>query len=135
MTERILMVDDSSAKRVAKTVSSIVAPRTSTNLALSPGGTITIQPDCIEEQVVVGSSVMGGVTLAPALFSSVQPDNGKRIVLIGNSNTSPVTIVNSAPASAKQAILTQDAVLGLGKTLSLVYIEALDAYVETSRSI
>ena len=47
MTERILMVDDSSAKRVAKTVSSIVAPITSTYLALSPGGTITIQPDAI----------------------------------------------------------------------------------------
>lgn len=135
MTERILIVDDYSAKRVAKTVSSIVAPRTSTNLALSPGGTITIQPDAIEEQVVVGSSVMGGVTIATALFGSIEPVSGKRVILIGNSNTSPVTILNSSPASSKQAILTSDATLGLGKTLTLIYNEVLDVYVETARSV
>lgn len=135
MTQRILLVDEETAKKTSQSISSLVAPRTSVNLALEQGSTISIQADAIEEQIVVGSSVMGGVTLAPALFSSVQPGRAKRIVLIGNSNTSPITILNSSPASSKQAILKEDAVLGLGKTLSLVYIEALDVYVETSRSI
>jgi hypothetical protein len=135
MTQRILLVDDETAKKTTQSISSLVAPRTSANLALAQDGTITIQADSTEEQIVVGSSVMGGVTLSPALFSSVQPGRGKRIVLVGNSNTSPITILNSSPASSKQAILKEDAVLGLGKTISLVYIETLDVYVETSRSI
>jgi hypothetical protein len=135
MAERILVANDQTGKQKLRDFVSLSAPLVSATTNLTSSSTLSLNADYIEEHIVVGSSVAGGITTTPELFGSSSVTNGKKIVLIGNSNVSPVTIAKVAPVQSKQIYLQSDAVLGLGSSLTLVFNSSLDAYIEVSRSI
>lgn len=135
MAERILVANDQTGKQKLRDFVSLSAPLVSATTNLTSSSTLSLNADYIEEHIVVGSSVAGGITTTSELFGSSSVTNGKKIVLIGNSNVSPVTIAKVAPVQSKQIYLQSDAVLGLGSSLTLVFNSSLDAYIEVSRSI
>lgn len=110
------------------------APTVSTATSLTSGGTITLSVAAHEEQILVGTAVSGGVTLATVAFGSTAPVNGKKVILIGNSDSDTVTLVADTTPVAKGLWLNGDCQLGKGKTLTLVYNSTLDAYLELSRN-
>lgn len=110
------------------------APTVNTQTSLTAGGTITLSVAAHEEQILVGTAVSGGVTLATAAFGSTAPVNGKKVILIGNSDTDTVTLVADTTPVAKGLWLNGDCQLGKGKTLCLVYNSTHDAYLELSRN-
>ncbi len=110
------------------------APTVSTATSLTAGGTITLSVAAHEEQLLVGTAVVGGVTLAVAAFGSTAPVNGKKVILIGNSDDNTISLTADITPIAKGLWLNGDIQLGKGKTLSLVYNSTLDAYIELSRN-
>ena len=111
------------------------APTVNTQTSLTAGGTITLSVAAHEEQILVGTAVSGGVTLATVAFGSTAPVNGKKVILIGNSDTNTVSLTSDTTGVAKGLWLNGDVQLGRGKTLSLVYNSTLDAYLELSRNV
>jgi hypothetical protein len=110
------------------------APTVSTATSLTAGGTITLSVAAHEEQILVGTAVVGGVTLAAAAFGSTAPVNGKKVILIGNSDDNTISLTADITPIAKGLWLNGDIQLGKGKTLTLVYNSTLDAYLELSRN-
>jgi hypothetical protein len=110
------------------------APTVSTATSLTAGGTITLSVAAHEEQILVGTAVAGGVTLAAAAFGSTAPVNGKTVILIGNSDDNTISLTADVTPIAKGLWLNGDIQLGKGKTLTLVYNSTLDAYLELSRN-
>ena len=110
------------------------APTVSTATSLTAAGTITLSVAAHREQILVGTAVVGGVTLAAAAFGSTAPVNGKEIILIGNSDDNTISLTADITPIAKGLWLNGDIQLGKGKTLSLVYNSTLDAYIELSRN-
>ena len=110
------------------------APTVNTQTSLTAGGTITLSVAAHEEQILVGTAVVGGVTLAAAAFGSTAPVNGKEVILIGNSDDNTVALLADTTPIAKGLWLNGDIQLGKGKTLTLKYNSTLDAYLELSRN-
>lgn len=110
------------------------APTVNTQTSLTAGGTITLSVAAHEEQILVGTAVVGGVTLAAAAFGSTAPVNGKKVILIGNSDDNTISLTADITPIAKGLWLNGDIQLGKGKTLTLVYNSTLDAYIELSRN-
>ena len=110
------------------------APTVNTQTSLTAAGTITLSVAAHREQILVGTAVVDGVTLAAAAFGSTAPVNGKEIILIGNSDTNTISLTADITPIAKGLWLNGDCQLGKGKTLSLVYNSTLDAYIELSRN-
>lgn len=110
------------------------APTVNTQTSLTAAGTITLSVAAHEEQILIGTAVVDGVTLALAAFGSVAPVNGKKILLIGNSDTNTISFTADTAPIAKGLWLNGDCQLGKGKTLSLVYNATLDAYLERARN-
>jgi hypothetical protein len=110
------------------------APTVSTATSLTAGGTITLSVAAHEEQILVGTAVVGGVTLAAAAFGSTAPVNGKKVILIGNSDDNTISLTADITPIAKGLWLNGDIQLGKGKSLVLVYNSTLDAYLELSRN-
>lgn len=110
------------------------APTVNTQTSLTAGGTITLSVAAHEEQILVGTAVSGGVSLATVAFGSTAPVNGKKVILIGNSDSETVTLVADTTPVAKGLWLNGDCQLGKGKTLTLVYNSTLDAYLELARN-
>jgi|GEM_PF-6681617 len=111
------------------------APTVNTQTSLTAGGTITLSVAAHEEQILVGTAVSGGVTLATVAFGSTAPVNGKKVILIGNSDTDTVSLTSDTTPVAKGLWLNGDVQLGKGKTLCLVYNSTHDAYLELSRNV
>ena len=111
------------------------APTVNTQTSLTAGGTITLSVAAHEEQILVGTAVSGGVTLATVAFGSTAPVNGKKVILIGNSDTNTVSLTSDVTPVAKGLWLNGDVQLGKGKTLCLVYNSTHDAYLELSRNV
>jgi len=110
------------------------APTVNTQTSLTAGGTITLSVAAHEEQILVGTAVSGGVTLATVAFGSTAPVNGKKVILIGNSDSNPIMLTSDTTPVAKGLWLNGDVQLGKGKTLTLVYNSTHDAYLELARN-
>ena len=135
MAERILVANDQTGKQKLKDFASLSAPLVSAITSLTGSSTLQLNSNYMEEHIVIGTSVAGGVTAKAEIFGSSNVADGKKIVLIGNSNISPITLSKTAPVQSKQIYLQSDAVLGQGSSLTLIFNSSLDAFVEVSRSI
>lgn len=111
------------------------APTVNTQTSLTAGGTITLSVAAHEEQILVGTAVVGGVELAAVAFGSTAPVNGKKVILIGNSDANTISLLADTTPVAKGLWLNGNIELGKGKSLVLVYNSTLDAYIELSRNV
>lgn len=135
MADRLVIVDNQTNRKRLAALPTIVAAKQFNSLSLTESSTIVLSDDFLEEHIVVGSSVAGGVTLTGAIFGSASQVGGKKITLIGNSNTAKVTLVGNNPVQSKELLLKTSVALGLGETITLMYNETLDAFVEICRSL
>lgn len=134
MADRLIIVDNQSNRKRLAAAATIVAAKETNALTLSESSVIELDSEFYEEHIVVGSASMGGVSLTGAIFGSGTPVGGKKITLIGNSNTSKVSLVGNNPAQSKELLLKTSVSLGLGETITLMYNESLDVFVELGRS-
>lgn len=96
---------------------------------VSGGGTLTLNNAASQYIPVAGSG--GPIILAVVPFSPA-PNDGTYITLEGTDNTNTVTVINNNGAGG--AVLNGNATLGQYDTLTLVYRQALNLYIEIARS-
>jgi len=105
----------------------------SSDLTLTGGDTIAISlviGDNIQKWLVQGDA--GPVTLSATPFGASAPEDGTEILLIGNDNTNSVTITFSDVA--KGCVVNGNITLLRYESITLVYDQTLDRYIEKSRN-